>query len=149
MTNLENKILGAIKDETKLGGDWNKLLEAEAHRLYKLIHEEIARYYHSYTPKVYKRTGSFYDSLRINVSNDAFEIYFEPNLAYKKDVFVPTMLDQGWYFNDSRYHFSYYEGFTFIENAIHRFRQTTSLPIRIQIESKYYPEIYGSWNQMM
>ena len=149
METLNKRVKDAIKEKTKAGGEWNKLLEAEANRLYSLIHEEMAQYYRSYAPKIYRRTGSFYDSLRIKISNDVFEIYFEPNLAYKKDVFIPTLLDQGWYFNDSRYHFSYYEGFTFIENAIHRFRQTTSLPIRIQIESKYYPEVYSGWNQVM
>ena len=149
METLNKRIEDAIKAKTRKGGDWNRLLEAEANRLYSLIQQEISRYYKSYSPTVYKRTGAFYDSLRIRVSDDTFEIYFEPHLAYKKDVFVPTLLDQGWRYNDSRYHFSYYEGFTFIENAIHRFRQTTSLPIRIQIESKYYPQIYGSWSQVM
>lgn len=151
MTDLEQRLVKAFETKCTTTPIAKNALNKEARRLFDLIQAEIAAYYKSYTPLVYRRTGKFYDSLRIRAHGDVFEIYFEPNLAYResgfpngKKVFIPTLLNQGWFFSDHAYHFSYYEGYTFIDNAIHRFNQTTTLPIRITIESKYYPEIYGS-----
>lgn len=155
MNSLDKRVQAVIKAKTKKGGEWNKLLEQEANRLYDLIFLEMTRYYQSYTPKMYNRTMQFYESLRIRVSGNSFEIYFDPRLAMKKSlfpakgggnkqVFVPTLLDAGWFYSGKSYHFTYYEGYHFIENAVKEFKRTTPLPIQINIESRYYPDYYAS-----
>ena len=154
MNDLDRRLSAAIKAKTSKGGDWNKLLESEAHRLYNLIQMHIVGYYSHYLPKQYKETNNFMNSLRIKTSNDGFVIYFEPSLAYHPSVmpkkyskvFVPTLLDYGWDWGKSRsiYRFTYYEGYHFIEKAVEEFKRTTTLPITIQIESKYHPEYYNS-----
>lgn len=154
MNDLEARLNVAIKKKTSKGGDWNKLLEAEAYRLYGLITQELNSYYLSYEPKVYRWTGNLAKSVRIKQNGDQFEIYFEPSLAYhpsvmpKKhpEVFVPTLIDYGWDWGTSLRinHFTYYEGYHFIEKAVEEFKRTTTLPITIQIESKYHPQYYDS-----
>lgn len=153
MSSLDQRVQEAVNKKLKPGGVWYAILAKEARRLYELIEEEIQGYYRSYRPLVYERTGAFYDSLRIKANNDGFEIYFDPRLAKRKsiypnssskEVFIPTLLNQGWYTSDKAYHFTYYEGYTFIENAVARFKATTQYPISIHIQSRYYPDIYES-----
>lgn len=154
MNSLDKRVQEAIKAKTKKGGDWNKLLEQEANRLYALISAEIGAYYLSYEPKVYQWTGSLQKSVRIRTSGDRFEIYFEPSLAYHPSImptkypkaFVPTLIDYGWDWGKTPHinHFTYYEGYHFIEKAVEKFKETTSLPVTISIESKYHPEYYAT-----
>lgn len=154
MNNLNRQIEIVCKQKLKQGGDWNKLLEAEARRLYSLIRIGISSYYRSYNPTKYKYTGNLLKSVSIRIVGDKFEIYFEPSLAYHPSImpkkyqqaFVPTLIDYGWDWGRTPRinHFTYYEGYHFIEDAIAEFRRTTTLPITIQIESKYHPEYYNS-----
>lgn len=152
MEALNQRVKKAIRDKTKPGGEWNKLLEQEAKRLYSMISAELASYYLSYVPTAWTgTTGNLLKSLRIRVSGSSFHIYFEPNLAYhptinrKREVFLPTLIDAGWNYSARAHHFTYYEGYAFIEKAVKEFKMTTSLPISITIESKYYPEYYASF----
>lgn len=142
MSELKNKVQQAIKEKTQKGGEWNKLLEQDANTLYELIKIEIIKYYGSYTPKKYNRTYDMLNSLRIKVSGDGFHIYFEPNLSYHPTAFVPTLMDAGWYYSAAVHRFTYWEGDAFIERAIANYRKRSDLPVKITIESKYYPEYY-------
>lgn len=154
MNSLDKQIQAAIEAKTKKGGDWNKLLEQEANRLYSLIRVGISAYYRSYSPTQYQYTGDLLKSVRIKTSGDHFEIYFEPSLAYHPSImpkkypksFVPTLIDQGWDWgkNPRIHHFTYYEGYHFIESAVEEFKRTTPLPVTISIESKYHPAYYAS-----
>lgn len=150
MSSLEKRVQSAIKAKTKRGGEWNKILEQEATLLYNMIKLEIVNYYASYTPVQYKRTFDMANSLRIKISGDSFHIYFEPSMAYhpnvmnKKKVFVPTLMDAGWYHSAQIHRFTYWEGDGFIERGIAHYRQRSNCPVKITIESKYYPEYYAS-----
>ena len=142
METLNKRVEDAIKKKTEPGGEWNKLLEQEAVLLYNMIKLEIVNYYASYQPKRYERTYDMVDSLRIKVSGDSFHIYFEPNLKYHPTVFVPTLMDAGWNYSAAVYRFTYWEGDMFIERGIEHYRRRSKFPVKITVESKYYPEYY-------
>lgn len=154
MNSLEERIHEALHIKKYHSENIDKEFTYEAHRLYALIQKHLSFYYISYLPKVYQETNNLQRSLRIKRTNDGFEIYFEPSLAYHPSImptkypkaFVPTLIDSGWDWgkNPRIHHFTYYEGYHFIEKAVEEFKQTTSLPITISIESKYHPEYYST-----
>lgn len=145
MADLEKRLQQSIDKKTQRGGEWNKLLEKEAQKLYDQILLAISDYYLSYDPVAYKRTYDMINSLRLKVSGDEFIIYFEPNAAYHPNVFVQTLMDHGWNYSNAKYRFTYWDGAHFIEQGIANYKKyDAAFPIEIKIESKYYPEYYNT-----
>lgn len=122
-------------------GEMKEFLEEQAKVLSKLLQEEIDNYYDSYSPKVYRRTFNFRNSIRVspikieksgNTYRMEVRIYFDkemathPSVMNGEDGFVGTLLNQGWHWSPDKTNriprFSDYDGFHFIQRAITRFK---------------------------
>jgi hypothetical protein len=119
--------------------------------LHAILYEKVRDYYDSYTPKYYERTYNFLNSIRttpiIREGNQyTFTVYFDedmgthPSIMGGEDGYVPILLEEGWQWkNDTtnKHHFSYYEGFNFVEKAIDEFNLRNKWGLVLKKEIRY------------
>ena len=117
MDDLED-ILGDVDWSTAVfdnGLTLEGTLRQEAERLKKCIEDEIQKYYDSYSPIMYSRTGAFQNSVEIedmvNMNNDdAYHL----SLFGGDKGYVPALINDGWSWKNqpqtSIYRFTYFDG---------------------------------------
>lgn len=142
---LERQIVRIIAANTKMenGRTVKQNLEAAVDYLYDCVDMHIREYYLSYEPRVYNRTYDFMDSLyaenfinaRVKDNRIELSVSFRDSMAYHTNIFgdhesyVPALINFGWKapklesMIGSRYRFTYYEGYHFIEKAIRMFNR--------------------------
>lgn len=118
------------------------ILQEEQARLRRILKEEVANYYRSYSPTTYKRTYEMMKSITtsmVMVENGFLtaSIYFDEK-AYKPSVigktheegFTPILINEGWSWRDENLppdpieHFHYRnEGFRFGEKTVERYNK--------------------------
>lgn len=118
-------------------------LEKAVDYLYDCVDKYIQEYYLSYTPSTYERTFDFQDSLyaedfihaRVRDNRIELSVSFRPSMAYHKNLwndhtsYVPLLINSGWHSKKLEqrmkpvHRFTWYEGYHFIEKAVHFFNQ--------------------------
>lgn len=144
--------IAASKYKLSNGKTISQNLKDAVNYLYDCVDKFIQEYYRSYTPKVYKRTFEFRDSLyaenimhaRVNGNRLELSVSFEPTHANHTNLFndhksyVPLLINSGWnapkleqMMGGSVYRLTYYEGYHYIEKAIDYFNRTNTYDIYI------------------
>ena len=160
--NLQNQIkkINAKKIKAKNGKAYGDILYSEAKRLMKCIEYEFNLYMASYTPKIYKRTGSILSSVHlqdyIQISargkKISVKVYFDEH-AYHPSGFginawsgngstvnVVQLLNYGYeveknvWFKDIE-NFGYRVGGNFIEKGVEDFLTNNPYGIKVVINS--------------
>lgn len=132
---LSNNVEGRKIVANKLAG----ILRKEAARLELYMKEELEKYFQSYQPKKYKRTGNTLESFRIEEpeahedGTASIKITFDPALAYHPSVmdeetqpegYTPWLLEVGWDISDKvpgKPMFSEHPGVAYVKKAVERF----------------------------
>jgi hypothetical protein len=128
------------------------ILNSEAIRFFNILYNEMQKVY-DYTP-VYPehRSGQFGESLRmgtveINGNNLSIPIWFDETTSTHDSImksgepgYVPILLNYGhrWKSNSGHaYRFSFFEGYSFVENAITEFNKNNKYGLIIEIKAEY------------
>lgn len=140
-------------DELFDGMSLDEMLIYEANRLKDIIQKYIDLYYANNTPKFYHRNNNFKKSLRVetNVVDKSIAVYFDDDLAWEPSLktggdpygFIPILVDTGWAWHNGQktpYHFAYYEGDKYLQNAIKEFTKTDKYNVGIHIEINPHAE---------
>ena len=143
-----------------MDGTFRKQQEAillrEAQQLRSWINRFIALYYDSYTPKVYRRTYAFRNSLEMpEIVNGHIVIRFTGAMVRHQSLFgggygyVPSLINYGWRWKNQSvkpiHRFTYYEGDHFLEDAIHAYLSSTKVHVTIEVhDGSKIKETYSS-----
>ena len=139
------------------GETYAERLKREVDRLYDCIQDEIDKYYLSYTPKVYSRTGMWKDSMyaedladiRIEGNQIRLSVKTDPRLAYHWNItgdhlsFVPLLMESGWWSRNLeakigvRDRFTRYEGAHCVKKGIEHWNRNNSLGLTIDVTAIY------------
>ena len=152
MDDLED-ILGDVDWSTAVfdnGLTLEGTLRQEAERLKKCIEDEIQKYYDSYSPIMYSRTGAFQNSVEIedmvNMNIDVGQMSimvgfnddaYHPSLFGGDKGYVPALINDGWSWKNqpqtSIYRFTYFDGTGFFERAIAEFLSDNPYGVTVDI----------------
>lgn len=135
----------SLLNETQI----KKALRESARLLEKYMKEELNRYFDSYTPSVYERTGNTLKSFRVSeprkvgLNDWSIEIYFDDGLANHPSVmgqeegYTPWLLEVGWNIEDkvgySRPMFTKHSGIGYIKKAVSRFNSSNPHGFKVNV----------------
>lgn len=160
------KILASSDLEMSNGRTTAQNLEDAITYLYECIDKYIQEYYLSYTPKVYRRTYDFRDSLyaenlvqaRVVGNRIEMSVSFRDSNSYHQNLFkdhmsyIPALINFGWSapkleaMTINRVHrFTHYSGYHFIEKAIRMFNRRN--PYGVYISPSDVTYIYNGQDQ--
>ena len=126
------------------------IVKKEIMTLEMLLKEELQKYFNSYNPTVYERTGATMDSITVNepyVEGDFIcaEITFEEVQAYHPSVigedqefgYTPWLLELGWDIEDKvsppRMMFTQHPGTMYIATAVSRYNRQNKYGIKVSV----------------
>lgn len=137
----------SLLNETQI----KKALRESARLLEKYMKEELDRYFDSYSPTVYERTGDTLKSFRVSdpkkvgLNDWSIEIYFDDGLANHKsyigsdqpDGYTPWLLEVGWNIEDkvgySRSMFTKHPGTGYIRKAVAKFNANNPHGFKVNV----------------
>lgn len=135
------------KDDLFDGMSLDELLIYEAKRLKDIIQKHIDSYYANNKPKFYDRLNNFKKSLRVEttVIDKSIAVYFDDDVSWEPSLatggepwgFVPILVDTGWAWHNGKrfpYHFAYYEGSNYLQDATEEFTNTDKYGVGVRIE---------------
>jgi hypothetical protein len=142
------KHFGSNKGKSELISQENikSALISETERLQRYLIEEINNHLDNFTPTIYKRTGAWLESIRINppvLIGDQYSmsITFDDNFAYHPSVvpngepgYIPWLMEDGW--KDKSYidpHFDGFSGTHYIKNAVERWNNDNKFGFKITV----------------
>lgn len=129
-----------------------KILREEARRLENYLKYELEKYFESYDPVEYTRTGYTVQSIRVGQPQKygnylwGIEIYFDDGLANhpsyiaqdQPDGYTPWLLEVGWNIENkvgfSRPMFTKHPGTGYITKAIERFNKNNKYGFKIEVK---------------
>lgn len=118
-----------------------RILNQEARRLEGYLKDELEKYFRSYQPKVYERTGNTVRSIRVGKPRKimggfwSIDIGFDDGLANhpsyigsdQPDGYTPWLLEVGWDIRNKIPYdapmFTYHDGTQYITKAVQRFNR--------------------------
>lgn len=124
-------------------------LRKEARRLEGYLKDELQKYFNSYSPKVYERTGDTVRSIyvteptRVGLGLWSIEIKFDeslgnhPSVMGQEDGFTPRLLEVGWNIESkvgfSAPMFTRHPGTKFITKSVARYNKSNPYGFKIEI----------------
>jgi hypothetical protein len=131
---LNSSLVNSSTDATTIPLVTKQDLEKAANALRDYLLTHIKRYFDSYDPAIYERTGQLLDSIQVKVINNAgtmqAHVYFDSSKTMRDSLFegggqgdALLSLDKGWevkknvWFKDIE-HFGYFDGVGFIRSAL-------------------------------
>ncbi|MCM3394846.1 hypothetical protein M3651_20910 [Cytobacillus oceanisediminis] len=140
-------------NETKI----KRILSSAARQLEKYMKNELDKYFNSYTPQEYRRTGKTVESIKVgeprkhSINEWAIEIYFDEELVNHDSVmgdqpkgYTPWLLEVGWDIRDKvdfdAPMFTHHPGTEFVKKAVRKFNATN--PHRLKISVSHSGERY-------
>lgn len=136
----------AFLDEKQI----RKVLNDAGRTLEKYLKEELQKYFNSYDPVEYVRTGDTLKSIKvgqpkkISINEWSLEITFDDGLANHPSVFgqedgyTPWLLEVGWDISGkvgySRPMFTEHKGTQYIKKAVNRFNKSNPHGLKVTVE---------------
>lgn len=130
---LNEKLLGE-KSSSIAGENIKKAVSEAVEDMEELLRTHIGRYYASYSPSRYGRTGGLRDSVfgYVGLGGVTGIVSFtdfatHPSVFGQGAGYTPALINDGWQVGQDKWfsgipHFGYYEGSHFVENAVSDFK---------------------------